>query len=161
VEEPEVPEQNNVSSDQQSSTKEVKGSFSITKWWKDLSGSLRDKSGWVLLTLLVVVGLGYYIYRSRSYWLPGYFIWKFNKLHEDESFEKAYVVLLKQYDRMGLKLQKGQTLGEYARFIDEYFSTDHMTELTSQYEKYIYGNQLEKGTWNQVRELWENLIKQH
>ena len=60
---------------------------------------------------------------------------------------------------MGLKRQKDQTLGEYAQFIDEYFSTDQMTELTNQYEKYLYGNQLEKGTWKQVRELWENLIK--
>jgi transglutaminase-like putative cysteine protease len=160
VKEPELPEQNNVSSGPQSSTKEVKGPFSITKWW-DLDGFFRDKSGWVLLILLVVFGLVYYIYRSRSYWLPGYFIWKFKRLHEDESFEKAYIVLLKQYDRMGMKRQKNQTLGEYARFIDQYFSTEQMTKLTNQYEKYIYGNQLEKGTWNQVRELWENLIKQH
>ena len=93
-------------------------------------------------------------------WLPWYYIRKFKRLNEDESFENAYVVLLKQLERMGFKRKEDQTLREYAKFIDDYFSTIQMTELTSQYEQYVYGNQIKKGTWKSARELWENLIKQ-
>ena len=159
LEEPELQKQNNVIPDPPLSTKEEKQLFSITKGWKNLNVFLSDKSGWSLLTMLVVFSLGYYLYRIRSYWLTKYFIWKFKKLQEDETLEKAYVVLLKQFDRMGLKRQKGQTLGDYAQFIDDYFSTNQMTELTHLYEKYVYGNLLEKGTWKRTLKLWENLIK--
>ena len=102
------------------------------------------------LSLLVLCGVGYYIYRNSCYWLPWYFIRKFKRLYEDESFEKAYVVLLKQYERIGFERKEDQTLGNMLKFIDDYFSTIQMTELTSQYEKYVYGNQLKKGTWNRL-----------
>ncbi len=111
--------------------------------------------GSALLLLLVVV----YFYKIRAKWLPLYYIRKFKKLDENESFIDAYGVLLKQLQRAGFNRESGQTLREYAVEIDRHFGTNEMTSITIQYEKYIYGNRLEDGTWMAVKELWENLIK--
>ena len=69
--EPEVPEQNNVNPDPQSSTKEEKGVIFDNKMVEDLNGFFRDKSGWVLLTcwlclvwatiFIVVVATGFQV----------------------------------------------------------------------------------------------------
>ena len=130
MEEPETPKQNRVSQDSQSSI-DNKQPFSFVKWWMGVKEFYSIKSEWILLVLLVLCGVGYYIYRIRVKWLPWYYIRKFKRLNEDESFENAYVVLLKQLERIGLKRKEDQTLREYAKFIDDYFSTIQMTELTA------------------------------
>lgn len=81
------------------------------------------------------------------------------KEEDDGFFPAAYLVLLKQLEKKGLKRKQGQTLREYAQFIDEYFSTTDMVDLTISYEKYVYKGELEKGVWARKKELWENLIK--
>jgi hypothetical protein len=34
-----------------------------------------------------------------------------------------------------------------------------MTRLTNRYELLIYKGKIESGSWRELRELWENLIK--
>lgn len=107
-----------------------------------------------LLIVLFVV-----LYKKRLAWQQKYFVWKFMKEEDDGFFPAAYLVLLKQLEKKGLKRKQGQTLREYAQFIDEYFSTTDMVDLTISYEKYVYKGELEKGVWARKKELWENLIK--
>ena len=34
-----------------------------------------------------------------------------------------------------------------------------MSQLTAKYEEYLYKGYIQKETWEDVKELWENLIK--
>ena len=139
---------------------EPKGSLSMVGIWNEVKGFVNLHWGWVLAAALMAAGVGYFIFRIRVKWLPFYYIWRFKKLDNDaEHFSKAYLILLKQLDRYGLKREKGQTLRAYALFIDRHFSTTEMNKMTVQYEKYIYGNSVEKGDWKAMGELWEYLIK--
>ncbi len=114
---------------------------------------------WLVLLGLVLLLLVFYTYRTRSKWLSFYYIRKLKYVEKDDAFLAAYEVLLKQLNRVGMTRGTGQTLREYAKRVDEHYSTTEMTLLTKQYEEYLYGNQVKKGTWLEVRELWENLIK--
>ncbi|WP_394238857.1 DUF3488 and DUF4129 domain-containing transglutaminase family protein [Niallia oryzisoli] len=118
-------------------------------------------AGWFLLIVLVILLLltVYYAYRIRKKWLPAFYIRKYMGSDKDELFISAYASLLKQLKRIGMERDTGLTLRDYAKEIDERYSTTEMTRLTRRYEQYLYGNQLQKGTWNEMKELWENLIK--
>lgn len=72
---------------------------------------------------------------------------------------KAYLVLLEQLERYGLKRKDGQTLRNYASYIDTFYASKEMSVLTDRYEQYLYRQKLPEGTWKDSRELWENLIK--
>ncbi|WP_268884781.1 DUF4129 domain-containing protein [Heyndrickxia sporothermodurans] len=100
-----------------------------------------------------------FIYLKRSKWLPYILIWKYRARNDKETFSKAYLSLLKQLERFGLRKETGQTLREYARNVDNYFGTETMYQLTEQYERNIYRGENIKIDWEQTRELWENLIK--
>lgn len=104
--------------------------------------------------LLVIV-----IFQKRGKWLPHYFIWRFKRTRNDEHFAKAYLILLKELDRYGLKRKSGQTLRDYAKYVDSFFSTREMSRLTAHYEELVYRGVLKEGSWNDTKELWENLIK--
>ena len=113
-----------------------------------------------LYTLLIVGALLIFIvYRTRMKWLPGLIIMKYKNRSDDDVFFQAYESLLKQYERRGIKRKEGQTLREYARYIDEYFQMVHMTALTKNYEKALYRQDNAKDEWRKSVELWENLIK--
>jgi transglutaminase-like putative cysteine protease len=112
----------------------------------------------LILLLLAAAAAAAYLKRSR--WLPAYFIWKFRRMKKkDGRFVSAYLTLLKQLERYGLKRKQDQTLREYAAYIDHFFSTQEMSRITAQYERVLYRGSLEEGRWEETRELWENLIK--
>lgn len=98
------------------------------------------------------------VFKFRRKWLPFYSIFQFKKKKEDRHFPEAYLVLLTQLERSGLKREKGQTLGEYAKEIDTLFSGTSMNTLTAYYEQYMYRNRLEPGTWSRVHADWEQLM---
>jgi len=113
----------------------------------------------ILFFALLIGGLTTILYRFRGRWAPYgiLFVYRFRK--KDESFSSAYLILLNQLERYGLKRKENQTLQSYSRYIDRFFSTREMTRLTVKYEQYLYHQRLPKGTWEETRELWENLIK--
>ncbi|NHM33280.1 transglutaminase TgpA family protein [Neobacillus terrae] len=113
----------------------------------------------VLLGFLAIGILAYLLYNIRYRWLPHYFIFLFKWRKNDTQFAKAYMVLLKQLERYGLKRRDDQTLRSYAKYVDSFFTSNEMGRLTNRYEQMIYNNSLPKGSWNENRELWENLIK--
>ncbi|MBB6447657.1 transglutaminase-like domain-containing protein [Bacillus benzoevorans] len=127
--------------------------------WHNWKGAAERSWKWFAAAGITAAVLVLLLFRFRVKWLPYYYIWRFKRAVNDESFPEAYVILLKQLQRCGLKRNKGQTLREYALMIDKHFSTDEMTMLTVRYEQYLYGTGVEMGSWSEMMELWEYLIK--
>lgn len=134
-----------------------------TKSWKDriLSVPSFVKKHWeqAVLLILGLAFVGWLSYKLRFKWLPYVLVAFFKWKKKDEDFVHAYLTLLKQLQRYGLTRKEGQTLREYANYVDQFFSTQEMGKLTARYEQYMYKGELVKGSWNESRELWENLIK--
>jgi hypothetical protein len=139
--------------------KNTKKSFDAKNMWKNINSTL--KNHWQLIVFIIIL-LGILtgiLYRIRGKWVPYVIVLFYRFKKQDESMGDAYLVLLKQLDRFGLKRQENQTLRSYARYIDTFFSTREMTSLTAVYEQYLYYQHIPEGTWQQTQELWENLIK--
>ena len=113
----------------------------------------------MLLSLVLFGGAAGLIYRGRGKWIPYLYLFQFRLRKRDENIGKAYLVLLEQLERYGLKRDEDQTLRNYARYIDTFFASREMSRLTDRYEQYLYHQKLPKGSWKDSQELWENLIK--
>ncbi|MDP4172059.1 MAG: DUF4129 domain-containing transglutaminase family protein, partial [Bacillota bacterium] len=112
------------------------------------------------LSVIVIAGLmAAFLYKIRSKWYPYVLILRFRWRNSDEQLGKAYLVLLKQFERYGIKRKNDQTLRNYASYIDFFFSTSEMSRFTARYEQMLYHQTLPPGSWRETRELWENLIK--
>jgi hypothetical protein len=112
---------------------------------------------WLVIGL-TVVGIGVVgLYWTRRKWLPFLLIARLKG--KSGGFSKSYEILLKQLKRAGLKRSEGQTLREYAAYIDSVYDTDKMTELTHRYEMMIYRGDAEGEAWGEHRDSWEYLMK--
>lgn len=114
---------------------------------------------WILLVLAVLAAGITAIYQKRSRWMRYYIIWKYNRKDHDEVFAKAYIELLKHFDRHGMKRKEDQTLRDYAHVIDNTFSSNEMGILTARYEQYLYRGTIEEGSWRELKKIWKKLIK--
>ncbi|MEH7109829.1 transglutaminase TgpA family protein [Bacillus sp. JJ1764] len=119
------------------------------------------KENWKLLTLIMILisATVTALYRVRGKWLPYLILLRFRFNRQDEAYGTAYLVLLQQLERYGLKRKDHQTLRNYAIYVDQFFSSREMTRLTSRYEQFLYSRNLPEGSWKEDRKLWENLIK--
>ncbi|MBB5326334.1 transglutaminase-like putative cysteine protease [Anoxybacillus tepidamans] len=99
------------------------------------------------------------LYQTRRKWWPYITLFWFKYRHGNSVFIKAYVSLLRHLRDYGLKRKQGQTLRQYAACVDEAFGTDEMSRLTLLYERAIYKNDTVDNQWEEMKELWENLIK--
>jgi transglutaminase-like putative cysteine protease len=119
------------------------------------------KNNWKLaiLYLIILLAVICYLYRIRGKWLPYLLLIRYRFKKKDENIGNAYLLLLNQLDRYGLKRKENQTLRNYAKYVDSFFSTREMTSLTMLYEQYVYHQELQQGTWKESQKLWENLIK--
>ncbi|CAG9610553.1 transglutaminaseTgpA domain-containing protein [Pseudoneobacillus rhizosphaerae] len=133
--------------------------FSFKLFWLKIKLFFKNEWEWILITGLALALLAVIIYRKRSRWLPHYLLFRFKFKKNDDSFGLAYVALLKQLELYGLKRKSDQTLRDYAKYVDTFFSTREMTRLTDRYELLLYKGALKNGTWEETKELWENLIK--
>lgn len=138
---------------------ETKDSINVKGIWLDVKTFLGDYWKWILLIVVVVSGATGLIIRIRGKWVPYLYLLRFRWKKKDENIGEAYLILLKQLDRYGIKRKENQTLRNYARYIDTFFSTREMTKLTARYEQYLYHQHIPEGSWEESRELWENLIK--
>ena len=112
-----------------------------------------------LWIIIAVAAAGLILYKLRQKWLPKVFIPYYrSRKGNSETFEKAYLRLLKQLDLYGIKRGEGQTLKSYAAYIDSFFGTKEMSRLTSVYEQSIYGGRSDSVNWNELQESWEKLI---
>lgn len=158
LEQPKSPEVEKPSLEEEQS-KTTKTVSSWKDYWERLVTFFNKNWLFFVLGALVAIAIGYLLYRTRVRWLPYYFVFRFKRKIKDESFPAAYFTLLSQLNRYGIKRKPDQTLRDYARYVDEYFSTKEMGTLTENYERYLYKGSLEEGTWKDTKQLWENLIK--
>lgn len=136
--------------------KQVKAETSV---WKAIT--LFFKKEWKKLAIgaAALAAAVWFAYSKRGRWLPYYLIYRYKLTQKDDQFGKAYLTLLKQLQRYGLPRQDGQTLRNYAGYVDSFFATKEMGKLTSRYEHFLYRRDMPEGTWKETKELWENLIK--
>jgi len=126
--------------------------------WERLGEYISDNRGSVLLGTAAFVLAAIVLFVKRQKWLPKVLVPYYRRRNGKQTFEKAYLRLLKQLDLYGIKREDGQTLMSYARYIDTFFGTKEMTRLTASYEQSIYGGRPETVEWNELKESWENLI---
>lgn len=134
-------------------------SFTFKLLWTKIKLFFKNEWEWILFSGFALVLLAVIIYRKRSRWLPHYLLFRFKFKKNDDSFGLAYLALLKQLELYGLKRKSNQTLRDYAKYVDSFFSSREMTRLTDRYELLLYKGALKSGTWEESKELWENLIK--
>ncbi|MDN3438647.1 transglutaminase domain-containing protein [Planococcus sp. APC 3900] len=122
----------------------------------DFISKNRGKLIWGLLGVSVAASV---LFKIRRKWMPKLLVSYYRKSGGGSGqFEKAYLRLLKQLDLYGIHRNPGQTLKSYAAYIDSFFGTREMTELTEAYERAVYGDNAESVDWLELRESWENLI---
>jgi transglutaminase-like putative cysteine protease len=138
---------------------ESASTFSFKILWTKMKLFFKNEWEWILIGGLALALMAVIIYRKRSRWMPHYLLFRFKFKKNDDSFGLAYLALLKQLELYGLKRKSNQTLRDYAKYVDMFFSTREMTRLTDRYELLLYKDALKNGTWAESRELWENLIK--
>jgi transglutaminase-like putative cysteine protease len=129
-------------------------------WFENIKIDLATIS-WKKLLLLTITSLLvlFILYKTRGKWYPFVAILLYKYRKNDKVYFLAYKALLKQLDQFGLKRKEGQTLRDYAIYVDRYFSTNDMKNLTMSYEKALYRSDSAKEEWIKSVELWENLIK--
>ena len=133
--------------------------FSLKEIWSWGKGLVSQKLKWISVIFIFIVLIAILIYGFRLKWIPSYLIWKYKRGKQEQHFAQAYLELLKQFNRHGLKRKEGQTLREYARIVDGHYKTHEMGRLTARYEQLIYKGSLPEGSWQELKESWENLIK--
>lgn len=133
--------------------------FSLADNWKKIKRFFATNVKIIIGLTVFLFGSLLYLYSIRKKWIPVLLNLKWKRSNRDRDFVKAYNALLKQLNRAGLKRKPEQTLRDYANYIDHYFATREMGKLTAAYEEYLYKGVIKEGTWNELKELWENLIK--
>ncbi|GHH99628.1 DUF4129 domain-containing transglutaminase family protein [Neobacillus kokaensis] len=145
--------------DEPKQTTSEKKMFDFTLFWLKTKIFFKTNWVWIALTIGGLAALITILYRTRGKWLPYILLLSYRFKQKDETINTAYLTLLHQLDRYGLKRKENQTLRNYAQYVDQFFSTREMTRLTKCYEEYLYHQHLPKGSWLETRKLWENLIK--
>ncbi|MFC7063263.1 DUF4129 domain-containing transglutaminase family protein [Halobacillus seohaensis] len=112
---------------------------------------------WVTLGIVTVIATILYFIRHRL--MAVYINRKLRKNQDRDTFEKAYLFLLKLLENRDLKRHDNQTLRDYARKVDDHYQNNDMRQLTNHYERMLYRNENDNSQMKKVTELWENLIK--
>nr|WP_255640098.1 DUF4129 domain-containing protein [Pseudalkalibacillus hwajinpoensis] len=124
------------------------------------SSSSFEWSVWYTILITVVLLLVCYIaFKNYKKWLKSYILSKYKKRDDEKVISEAYFRLLWLLDLHGIKRGANQTLREYAVQVDQKLQTQEMKELTRRYEENYYRGQTNNEAWDEMKKLWENLIK--
>lgn len=125
-----------------------------------------EKSNWlffswerIILFIIAMLFSSFVIFKTKLKWLPYLTILRYKYRRDEKVYFVAYMALIKQLESLGIKKKDGQTLREYAIYVDQCFAFDKMKKLTESYEKALYSRNLAVEEWEKSLELWENLIK--
>ncbi|MUK88474.1 hypothetical protein GMD78_08725 [Ornithinibacillus sp. L9] len=118
----------------------------ILSWWQ------------LTIIAIVVIGIIAFVYIKR-YRLQTYLLERrLYKNQDAQTYQDAYHFVLKVLKHQGFAKDPDQTLREYAKRIDTWYSTDSMGRLTSEYEKILYKNDQGTVAVTEIKDLWKNLI---
>ncbi|WP_082235224.1 DUF4129 domain-containing transglutaminase family protein [Halobacillus massiliensis] len=112
-----------------------------------------------LSSLAVISAVAAVVYFTRFKWLAWFYGKRFRNTPDGDTFERAYLLLLKALESRGLKRRNGQTLRDFAALVDLRYQSGEMRQLTHYYERTLYRNKMDPESTGKVTELWENLIK--
>ena len=133
--------------------------FSLSKLWDGTKTFFVENWGKLVMGIILLIIIMVALYLARRRWIPYVLVFYYRRKSSDDVFSQAYLSLMKQLGRYGLKMEDGQTLRAYSRYVDTFFGTREMTNLTNNYERVLYGQSPTTEDWVKMRELWENLIK--
>jgi transglutaminase-like putative cysteine protease len=136
-----------------------KPEVSFSEGLKNAGTFLKDNLKKIFFTLLVLAVFAAIMYKFRVKWLPVLYIILYKYKKQNKYMEKAYIALLMQLGRYGLKREKGQTLRDYAKYVDSFFSTNEMRWLTAKYEEYLYRGEMDEDMWQDAKKYWEVMIR--
>ncbi|WP_026693096.1 DUF4129 domain-containing transglutaminase family protein [Peribacillus kribbensis] len=129
---------------------------------QSLFGGVKEKWAgqkfWWLAGFAVLAAAGWRIYSRRGKWVPKLYLYRYRKSRA-AGLDLIYPILLKELNRYGLKRPEGQTLREYAGYVDSFFQTMDMKRLTTVYEKLIYKGDTSISDWGEVHDMWERMMK--
>ena len=118
-----------------------------------------DNIGKLMTATLGLLLFALMLFKVRKRWMPKVLIPYYRrKAGGVETFEKAYLRLLKQLELYGIQRAPGQTLRSYAEYVDSFYGTKDMAKLTAVYERSVYGGDSQSVDWAEMQESWENLI---
>ncbi|KIL50651.1 transglutaminase TgpA family protein [Jeotgalibacillus soli] len=158
-EQQEVEQPSPIPEEEEPTDSEDAGAASSNSFWMQLKQFFDEQRSAFIISGLLFAAAGIALYRMRLKWMPYVLILYYSKRNKQGIYPKAYLSLLKQLDRYGLKRKDTQTLRSYAKEIDNFFGSTEMSKLTSQYERILYRQDSQGDDWSDMRELWENLIK--
>ncbi|MBM7694496.1 transglutaminase-like putative cysteine protease [Peribacillus deserti] len=133
-------------------------SSSDTGLVENLKEVWENNKAWAFGILLILSLAVWGIYRSRGKWMPKIWLRIYKNKTPETYFLKTYPILLSELDRYGLKRPEGQTLREYAGYVDSFFYTMDMIRLTGVYEHMIYKGESKDTDWKEVHQMWERLM---
>ena len=111
-----------------------------------------------LVAILGLAGAVFMLYRIRGRWIPYIWVFYYKKVKKKPNYSQAYLQLLRELNRYGIKRKPGQTLREYAIYVDRFFGSSEMNRLTWAYEKYIYSGAKTELDWSSFQKQWEKMI---
>ncbi|PLT27518.1 DUF4129 domain-containing transglutaminase family protein [Peribacillus deserti] len=123
-----------------------------------LKETWENHKAWNIGILIALCLAAWGIYLTRGKWMPRVWLLLYRNKTPESHFLKSYPVLLKELDRYGLKRPEGQTLREYANYVDSFFHTMDMIRLTGVYEQMIYKGHSRNADWQEVHQMWERLM---
>ncbi|WP_283153161.1 transglutaminase TgpA family protein [Guptibacillus hwajinpoensis] len=114
---------------------------------------------YTVLLVLILLLLGYVVLKNYKKWLKRLVISRYKRRDDGKVLSEAYFRLLWLLELHGIKRGEDQTLREYAVQVDSKLQTEDMKELTRRYEENYYRGKANSDGWDEMKELWENLIK--
>ncbi|WAA09215.1 transglutaminase TgpA family protein [Fervidibacillus albus] len=154
-----TPELDNQQSENDSEMDEETSDSEQTEEHITFSQMLLQYKNQLIGTLITVALVAVLMYLFRRKWIPYWLIFKHRKNQDDASFAQAYIGLLKQLKRFGLEKEEGETLRNFAKRVDKFFTGDDMIQLTFAYERFIYRQEDNPSGWNDLRKKWIRLLK--
>ncbi|MET3700138.1 transglutaminase superfamily protein [Bacillus oleivorans] len=132
--------------------------LTLSEIWDNIKTFVAAHVFWFIGGFIIAALIGLYLYKIRAKWLPRILFLRYRNKNDASSFMDSYVSLLRQFKRYGIKLEDGQTLRTYAKYIDSFFSTNDMSKITMVYESFVYG-QNQEADFKELMKCWENLMK--
>ncbi|MRX74129.1 DUF4129 domain-containing protein [Bacillus lacus] len=158
-EEPDVPEETQTQDTERPVEEDTEEAASQNQnnWWQNISFSFGEPYIYVVIGIFLMFATA--VFFTRGKWLPLLAVYRFKNQRDGEVYFKAYNALLKHLERSGLQRKNGQTLRDFAAYVDRYYGSRDMMALTASYERALYRNDDAREEWEKSVELWENLIK--
>ncbi|RCW65825.1 transglutaminase-like domain-containing protein [Saliterribacillus persicus] len=127
----------------------------------DGSGSGVNLTKWIItVSIIALVALLFMVYRKRDDIKRWYWKKRAKKRLKEDNVEHSYNFLLMLLEKKVKRREKGQTLREYAKTIDDWLLTDDMSKITSIRERNLYRENTGTNEKDDFTELFENLIGQ-